>query len=108
MLWNSVVSTPGARFACFDVKNFYLGTWMDQYEYMKMPIALIPEHIIQQYDLRPKAKHGYIYMEIRWGICSLHQAGIPTNKLLKKQLKPHGYYKVSDTPGLFKHETRPI
>ncbi|KAL7462119.1 hypothetical protein ACHAXS_005382 [Conticribra weissflogii] len=44
MMWNSVVSTPGAKYACFDVKNFYLGTPMDWYKYMKMPIALIPEH----------------------------------------------------------------
>ncbi len=108
MLWNSVVSTPGARFACFDVKNFYLGTPMNRYEYMKMPIALIPEHILQQYELLAKAKHGYIYMEIRQGLWGLPQAGILANKLLKKRLKLHGYYKVSDTPRLFKHETRPI
>jgi hypothetical protein len=34
ILWNSVVSTPGAKYCCADVKNFYLETPMDRYEYM--------------------------------------------------------------------------
>ncbi|KAL7460263.1 hypothetical protein ACHAXS_000725 [Conticribra weissflogii] len=42
------------------------------------------------------------------GINGLPQSGISANKLLKKRLKPHGYYEVPDTPGLFKHESRPI
>ena len=25
-IWNSVISTPGAKYACADVKNFYLMT----------------------------------------------------------------------------------
>ena len=38
IMWNSVISTKGARYACFDIKNFYQGTPMDEYEYMKMPL----------------------------------------------------------------------
>jgi hypothetical protein len=38
---------------------------MDRYEYMRMPLRIIPEHIIQQYNLRKKAKNGFVYMEIR-------------------------------------------
>ncbi|KAL7465745.1 hypothetical protein ACHAXS_006062 [Conticribra weissflogii] len=29
IMWNSVISTPGARYACFDLKNFYLGALLD-------------------------------------------------------------------------------
>ena len=29
LLWNSVVSTPGARFVTMDVRNFYLMTPLD-------------------------------------------------------------------------------
>ena len=32
ILWNSVISTKGARYAGFDIKNFYLGTPLDEYE----------------------------------------------------------------------------
>ncbi len=38
MMWNSVISTPGARYICADVKNFYLKTPMERHEYMRMPI----------------------------------------------------------------------
>ena len=32
ILWNSVISTPHARYLCLDIKNFYLGTPMDRFE----------------------------------------------------------------------------
>ena len=47
ILWKSVIGTKGARYAGFDIKNFYLGTPLDEYEYMRMPFKLFPEHIIQ-------------------------------------------------------------
>ena len=51
MLWNSVISTKDARYLCLDIKNFYLGTPMDRFEYMKMPLDIFPQHIVDQYDL---------------------------------------------------------
>jgi hypothetical protein len=47
-------------------------------------------------------------MEIQKAIYGLPQAGILANKLLKKWLKLHGYYKVPHTPGLWRHILRPI
>jgi hypothetical protein len=41
-------------------------------------------------------------------VWDLPQAGILANKLLKKRLLPHRYYKCTNTPGLWKHSTRPI
>ena len=75
---------------------------------MRMPIKLIPQAIIDQYDLTPKVYNGYVYMEIMRGMYGLPQAGILANKLLKKKSKPHRYYKVDHTPGLYKHIWRPI
>ena len=40
ILWNSVLSTKGARFMCLDIKNFYLCTPMERYEYMHMPLSI--------------------------------------------------------------------
>ena len=65
VMWNSVISTRDARYACADVKNFYLCTPLDRYEYMRMPINLIPQEFIDLYDLAPKVKNGYVYMEIQ-------------------------------------------
>ena len=38
----------------------------------------------------------------------LPQAGMLANKLLKKRLAPLGYYKVPHTPGLWRHQFRPV
>ncbi len=35
LMWNSVLSTEGAKYMCLDIKNFYLTV-----EYMKMPLSL--------------------------------------------------------------------
>jgi hypothetical protein len=108
LLWNSTISTPGAKFGGADIKNMYLETPLDRYEYMRMPIALFPPDIIKHYLLESKIRKGYVYMEIRKGMYGLPQAGILANKLLKKRLAKHGYYKLPHTPGLFTHDSRPI
>jgi hypothetical protein len=55
ILWNSVISTKDAHFAGADIKNMYLQTPLDQFEYMKIPIALLPNNIIEHYQLRKKS-----------------------------------------------------
>jgi len=57
MLWNSVISTDDARYLCLDIKKFYLGTPMDRFEYMKMPISIFPQATIDQYNLTKHAKN---------------------------------------------------
>jgi len=47
-------------------------------------------------------------LEIRKAIYGLPQAGVLANKLLKACLAPAGYYEVTNTPGLWKHVSRPI
>ena len=49
-----------------------------------------------------------IYVEVRKGMFGLPQAGILANKLLKKRLAKHGYYECARTPGLWRHEWRPV
>lgn len=34
--------------------------------------------------------------------------GMLANKQLRENLKPHGYYEVEHTPGLWRHRKRPI
>jgi hypothetical protein len=108
ILFNSVVSTPDAKLMCCDVKNFYLCTPMERYEYMRLPIALIPPEIIDAYNLRDLVHNGYVYIEIRKGMYGLPQAGILANQLLTKRLAVDGYYPTTHTPGLFRHRWRPI
>ena len=35
---NKVISTKHAKYVTMDIKNFYLGTQLDKYEYVKIPI----------------------------------------------------------------------
>ena len=105
---NSTISTPRARFMCADIKNFYLGTPMARYEYMRLPIHLIPDEIVQAYDLLPKIHDGHVYLEIQRGMYGLPQAGILANQLLTQRLAPHGYTQCRHTPGLWRHHWRPI
>ena len=64
IIWNSVISTEGARYGCLDVGNFYLETPMDKFEYMKMPLALFSEWTRKQYNLNEHALNGHVYWEI--------------------------------------------
>ena len=41
-MWNSTISTKGVRFAVADIASMYLETPLDRYEYMQIPIKLIP------------------------------------------------------------------
>ena len=86
---------------CADIKNLYLGTPMERYDYMRLPITLIPDEIMEAYQLKDKIHNGFVYMEIRQGMYGLPQAGIPANQLLTQQLQPHGYYQCWHTPGLW-------
>jgi hypothetical protein len=89
LLLNSVISTPGARFATFDLKDFYLGTLMARKEYMRIPLAYIPQSIIDQYALTDKAHKGLVLVEISKGMYGLPQAGILAFNQLNNHLAKH-------------------
>jgi hypothetical protein len=105
---NSTLSTPNAKAVCMDIKNMYLGTPLDRWEFMKIAITDIPEEVIKEYNLRSLVKNGYVYVEIRRGMYGLPQAGILANKLLAKRLAKHGYCQTKHTPGLWRHRFRPV
>ena len=42
LLWNSVLSTCGAKYMCLNTKNSYLMVALLYFEYMKMPLAVFP------------------------------------------------------------------
>jgi hypothetical protein len=103
ILFNSVISTPGAHFTIGDHKDFYLNTLMTEYEYMHIPVSVIPDSIIQEYKLADLVHHNHVYVGIQKGM-GLPQAGHIANDHLTAFLTPHGYAPVPVTPGLlWKH-----
>jgi hypothetical protein len=91
-----------------DLKDFYLGTPMERYEYMRVPLHMIPDSIMDSYKLHSKVRNGFVYIEVRRGMYGLPQAGKIANDQLVKFLAPHGYEPVALTHGLWKHNKRPI
>ena len=62
LLLNSVISTPLARFLTLGINNYYYNTPMSRYEYMRIPLSIIPDKIVAQYELRQLSKDGWVYM----------------------------------------------
>ena len=108
ILVNSTLSTPSAKWLGLDIKNYYLGTPMDNYEYMFIPINQISQEIIDHYNLHKIAHNGKVYVEIRHGMYGLPQAGILAEKQLICFLGSYDYSPVPHTPGLWHHQWRPI
>jgi len=109
ILFNSILSTKDAKCAIFDIKDFYLNSHLQNFEYMRFKYADIPNEIKHEYKLHTLVHtDGFVYTEIRRGMYGLPQAGIVANKDLQKHLQPFGYHSVPHTPGLWKHNTRNI
>ena len=70
-MWNSVISTKGARYMCGYCSNLYLATPLERHQYMRIPIELIPQEFIELYHLQNKIKNGFVYCEIIRGMYGL-------------------------------------
>jgi hypothetical protein len=53
---NSTLSTKDAAMMMMDIKNYYIGTPLPRFEYMKMLLSRFPEEIIQKYNLNALAE----------------------------------------------------
>jgi hypothetical protein len=92
IVFNSVISTPIAKFMMIDIKDFYLMTPMDQCKYFRMRLELFPSDIIDKYGLRDKVDaDGNVFCKVRRRMYGLPQAGIIAQDLLTKQLNKAGY-----------------
>jgi hypothetical protein len=65
ILFNSTLSIEEAAMMMMDIKNYYLGTPLPRFEYMKMLLSRFPDEIIQKYNLKAMAVDGWVYIEIR-------------------------------------------
>jgi hypothetical protein len=73
-----------------DINNYYLGTPLPRFEYMKMLLSRSPEEIIQNYNLNALAVDGWVYIEIRKGMYGLKQAELLASQLLQTRLALFG------------------
>ncbi len=74
-----------------------------------MKISNLPSDLVKAYNLNGLATNdGTIYIKIPKGMYGLQQTGILAQNLLKKCLNQHGYHQSNVTPGLWKHDWRPL
>jgi hypothetical protein len=62
ILSSSTLFTKDTAMMMMDIKNYYLGTPLPRFEYMKMLLSLFPEEIVQKYNLNALADDGWVYI----------------------------------------------
>ena len=65
-----------------DIKDYYLGTPMNRYEDMRIPVKHIPQDIMEQYTLHDLIENGHVLVEIRKGMYGLPQAGLTSQQVV--------------------------
>ena len=92
MVFKSVVSTPDAKFMTIDISNMYLNTPLQEYQYIRFNINMIPQEVFNLYKLQNKAtSDGWVYYEIRKAIYGLKESEILANIELQAVLATEGY-----------------
>ena len=105
---NIVVSTSGAKFMTRDIKYIYLNTPMLWYKYMRISITIIPQDIINSYNILPLIKNVHFLVNILKGIYYLNQFGKIAHNYIENHLSRFGYFPDRHTPGLWHQATRDI
>ena len=74
---NSTISRAknNAKYMCIDIKNFYLGTPMKYFQYMRIHKKFIPQEVLDGYDIIFDDR-DFTYVEIRRGVYGLKEAGV--------------------------------
>jgi hypothetical protein len=92
-----------------DIKDFYLMTPMDHFEYFRMKLELFPQDIIKEYGLHDKVDaDDTVFCKVQQGMYHLPQTDIIAQDLLTKQLHKAGYQQSKVTPRYWCHDLRPI
>ena len=74
---------------CVDIKNFYLGTPMKYFQYMRIHKKIIPQEVIGEYDIIFDGRDS-TYVEICRGMYGLKEAGVIAFDQLVRKLKRFG------------------
>ena len=89
--WNSVLSTPGAKYCTADISNMYLCSELPDAQYVRFNVSMIPPEIIDHYKLNDKIYNGFVYAKIKQAWYGLKEAAYIAHQDLVKHLKKIGY-----------------
>ena len=66
LMFNSIILTPNTKSMTIDIKDFYLMTPMDRFEYFRMKLEVFPQDIIKEYGIENKLDtDGNVFYEVR-------------------------------------------
>ena len=100
--WNSVISTPNAKHSTININDIYLNSKLENFEYMRTPYDMIPQGIMNLYNLDEIVNDDdFVYIEVQGGMHGFPQSGKLAHDELVKHLKPYGYEPMTCTPGLW-------
>ena len=110
LLLNSTISdaSKGARFMTLDIKDFFLQTFMERPEYMRIHSEYFFQDMKNKYHIPSLiAGYGFVYYKIKRGMYGLKQAARLAYDNLVTNLKKDGYFPDKYCPNIWSHESRP-
>ena len=79
--WNSVISTPNARYCTGYISNMYLMSDLVNSEYVKFKVDMIPPCVISHYKIQHLIHEGCIYAKL-WSYRKIGRASCKTISLI--------------------------
>ena len=81
---------------------------MSNHDNYNISLSLIPQNIIDNYNLVYNQIDGFLYVRVEKLMYDLFQAGIIAHTARKEYLQSFGYEPATITPGLWQHNKRGI
>ena len=106
-LANAAVSED-ANLASADLKDFYLAEELERPEYLRIPLKLFTDKVLDELNLRQFIDRDCIYFEVVRTMYGLPQAGYLSQKGLVKHLNQAGYFEDPIVPMLFTHQSNGV
>lgn len=105
LLWNSVLSTPGAKFMTVDLDDFFLMTGpLEEPEYMWIKLKDIPAKSMAHFNVMKFAVGDKVLVKIKGGMYGLPQAAkLASDHLEQQVLIPNGFVECPHTRSCFRH-----
>jgi hypothetical protein len=107
LLLNCMIS-ENSNWTTIDLTDFYLGTDLPHEEYIRILLRLIPESMIEFYDLQPFITNSALFCSVYKTHYGLPQAGALSQQRLFQRLKKHGYFQLPSTPSVFRNQSGTI
>jgi hypothetical protein len=95
--------SENAHFSTVDLEDFYLGTPLEEPEYIRIPAKFIPDKVLAFFRLKRFLRNGAIYCEVLKTHYGLPQAGALSQTRLFNHLAAHGYTQLAHSPALFRN-----